>query len=176
VSGKASKDKGSNYERDVVKKLNNIYNTDTFRRTPGSGALMGKGNWQKNIRLEDNTRRILASDIITPDWFRFSIECKWYKDSPNYSTIVKGPDTTLDGWITETELDSQNNNLWPMLCFKTNNQGEHVALRKDFLEVISCDYYVIYRDYIIIGMDHFLASAASIAAYGSDKVPTFKEH
>lgn len=149
-----SKTKGNKFENDICKLFNHLYGTEEFSRTPNSGAMMGRSNWGKKQGLAENVKRTLGSDIIVPDWFRFSVECKHYADTPTYEAIIKAPgDKTLDHWLGETMYDSVNLNLHPMLIFKTNRKGTHVVLPSYFLETINPNYYVKYGAFVIVGQD-----------------------
>ncbi len=149
-----SGEKGKRFERDIKEMLNKAYNTEEFTRTPGSGALMGQSNFRKNLGLEDSTKRVLGSDMICPDWFRFSIECKNYNDSPNYAAIIKTSDTKLDYWLAETLFDSINLKQTPMLFFRTTRKGTHVAFPRQFFD-IQPKYSVNYDCFTIMGVEHF---------------------
>lgn len=151
-----SKSKGNKFENDVVKILNKTFNTEEFSRTPNSGAMMGRSNWGKKQGLSEDVKRTLGSDLITPEWFKFSVECKHYKDSPNYSQIIQGPDSTLDHWLAECVFDAINLDLHPLLFFKTNRKGTFFALPYYFLSSLDGDYLLRYRSFHISGIDHFI--------------------
>lgn len=165
------KAKGNKFENDIVDFLNETYNTTEFHRTPNSGAMMGLSNWGKNKGLSKNVRRTLGSDLIVPDWFNFSVECKHYKDDPNYSQIIKGPDTKLDHWLAECLFDAINQDLHPLLFFKTNRQGTHFALPHYFDDALDFGYmslydkqYLVYGPFLISGIDAFGARAHHIVS------------
>lgn len=170
---KRSGPKGDEFERLMAKKLNEAFKTEEFCRTPGSGALMGLTNFGKKMGLSEDVRRTLASDLIVPSWFNFSVECKWYKDKPNYATIIKGTDSDLDGWLGETLYDAINVNLVPLLFFKTNNKGIHVALPKPCCHVPNMIWdlppqYCVYGDFIISGLDWFVDNQQNLMEYAKD--------
>lgn len=172
---KRSGPKGDEFEREIAKTLNEAFNTEEFARTPGSGALTGLSNFAKRMGLSEDVRRTLGSDLIVPDWFRFSVECKWYKDSPNYATIIKGNDSDLDVWLGETVFDAINFGLNPLLFFKTNRKGVHVALPKTFMagEVnlpVYLTHYLVYNEFIIIGLDQFLEHRINIVDIGDHEL------
>ncbi len=163
-----SKTKGNAFERDVSKFLNKVYNTDGFTKTMGSGAFVGKGNWAKRSGLDQNIKVALAGDIITPTWFPFSIECKHYSDTPNYATIIKGPDVTLDLWLGKSIHDAINTQLIPLVFFKTDYKGAHVALPKTLapiLEQHNIRFYLTYRNFVIIGIDLFEVIAPTLLEF-----------
>lgn len=173
-----SKAKGNKFENDMVKLLNATYSTEEFKRTPNSGAMMGQTNWAKNQGLAEGVKRTLGSDLIVPDTFPFAVECKHYKDDPNYAQIIKGPDTKLNHWLAECIYDAINLNLHPLLFFKTNNKGTHFALPEHFyithdpfpdganLAGLTADYLLHYGPFVISGIDTFLENAVRIKQIG----------
>lgn len=174
---KRSGPKGDEFERLMASKLNEAYNTEEFVRTPGSGAFVGLTNFGKKFGLAEDVKRTLASDLITPEWFKFSVECKWYKDKPNYAAIIKGSDTDLDGWLGETLYDAINLKLAPLLFFKTNRKGVHVALWKFFKDIwifrestvaVEPNYYLVYGDFLITDANWFLENNHLMAEIAED--------
>lgn len=149
-----SKTKGNLLERDMRDLLNDVYDSTEFARTPGSGAIMGQGNFRKNIGLADTTKKTLGSDLICPEWFNFSIECKNYADKPNYATIIKGPDKTLDHWLAETCFDAINFEQMPMLFFRTSRKGTHCAIPAIFEQHLNLPFSLKYRDFVIFGVEY----------------------
>jgi hypothetical protein len=150
-----SKTKGNKFENDIVKAFNELHETEEFRRTPNSGAMMGRSNASKYAGLSEGVQRTLSSDIITPDWYPFAIECKHYGDNPNYATIIKERDTKLDHWIGEAIFDALNQNLHPMLCFKTDRKGSHVVIPLYWFEktYMVAKQYLIYNEFVVMGID-----------------------
>ena len=166
-----SKTKGNKFENDMVKLLNATYGTEEFSRTPNSGAMVGRSNWGRKQGLSENVKRTLGSDIIVPEKFLFSVECKWYANKPNYAQIIKGSDSDLDHWLAECVYDAFNLDLHPLLFFKTNNKGVHFALPQYFVEhswdeKIKGQYLLRYSDFVISGIDTFLENAESIEILG----------
>lgn len=157
-----SKTKGNKFENEIVKVLNEACNTEEFCSTPGSGARMGLTNWGKNFGLSDNVKRTLGSDIITPEYFKFSIECKNYKNNPNYAKIIKSSDTVLDGWLGECIYDAINLNLHALLFFKTNYRGVYFALPDYFQNYINTKYLLLYGPVIISGIEIFTNNISTI--------------
>lgn len=160
-----SKNKGNKFENDIVKAFNELHETEEFRRTPNSGAMMGQSNAAKFAGLSEGVRRTLSSDIITPDWFPFAIECKHYGDKPNYAALIKENDSTLDHWLGESIYDAINQNLHPMLCFKTDRKGVHIAVPKYWAEVtkVRPRFYTIYDStFMIVGLDIWKVSGLTM--------------
>lgn len=152
---KASGVKGDTFERDVSKFLNQAYGIKMFARSPGSGAYVGRSNYFKKQGLSESAVHTMICDIITPDDFPYVIECKHYADKPAYATLIKGPESTLDKWLSEVELDASRAEKLPMLFFRTNNKGTHIAIPKEGINLEKLPYYVIYREYVIFGILYF---------------------
>ena len=150
-----SKTKGNKFENDIVKCFNELHETEEFRRTPNSGAMMGRSNAAKFAGLSESVQRTLSSDIITPEWYPFAIECKHYGDKPNYAAIIKENDSTLDHWLGEAIFDAINQELHPMLCFKTDRKGAHVAIPWywKFVHHAQPSKYLFYDGFLIIGLE-----------------------
>ena len=170
-----SKTKGNKFENDIVKAFNELHGTEEFRRTPNSGAMMGRSNAAKFAGLSESVQRTLSSDIITPEWFPFAVECKHYGDKPNYAAIIKEHDTTLDHWIGEAIFDAMNQDLHPMLCFKTDRKGAHVVIFKSWFSACVAEteipkFYVTYDEHFaIMGLDAWKQIGPSmIAAYNEE--------
>ena len=173
MGGSASKNKGSKFEREVAELLNKTYDTQAFRRTTGSGAIFGRSNHVRAEGVEESTVLALSSDIVCPSWFHYSIEVKHYKDKPNLATIIKSNDSILDGFLKEVELDTINAGRVPMLLFKINRQGIHIAVPKKLFvsEISHLSHCLIYNDYVIFGSDFLPEMKDSLLKIG-DK---FKE-
>lgn len=153
-----SKSKGNRFEYELRDLLNSLYDSEEFARTPGSGAIMGRGNFVKRQGLAADVQNTLACDLITPDWFPFAIEAKSYADQPNYSRIISSTDSHLDKWLGEVCFDARNFNLIPLLFFKTTRKGTHAALPYSLIESLNCfpNKFLKYGDFIIFGIDQFI--------------------
>ena len=124
VQGKA---KGNAFER----KMSNLFSkrfesvtglTTGFTRNCDSGSFFGGSN-MKRMQTHD-TNHAFFGDIKCPDNFRFSIECKFYKTGPTFSSIVKGKITQFDDWIAQSKQDAANSNKAVMLIIKFNGVPE----------------------------------------------------
>lgn len=157
-----SKIKGSTFERNLAKFLNETYKTNEFARTPMSGALVGRTNWNKVTAMSDSTKASLASDIIVPEFFKFSVEAKAYKDSPDFANIVKGHDGDLNKWIGKSCYDAIHLHLLPMVTFKINNKGVFFVVPTNIVTRYLCEIesYFVYNGYfMVISEKSFVALA-----------------
>lgn len=110
-----SKQKGSRFERDIVKFLNERFGIyGKFARTPGSGAFATTHSLPDHIMIHE--------DIIAPKNFNFLIECKsgyeieladLFKDS---SILYK--------WIYKLIPKSKEFNLNWMIIYKKNRNNK----------------------------------------------------
>lgn len=152
-----SKIKGSTFERDVAKMFNEIYETNEFSRTFGSGAFVGKSNWDKRKGLSEEVKTALAGDIITPKWFPLSIECKNYDDTPAYHNLLtEDGDATLNTWLGKSIYDAVNTNMIPCVCFKTTRKGSFIVLPYIVLDELNLECnYLRYGCFIIVSIDNY---------------------
>lgn len=167
------KAKGSRLEYKVRDELNKVFETKAFQRTPGSGAFMGKSNFARNSQLDEGAKLALGGDIICPEWFRFSVECKNYADSPLYHRMISHEDKTMDKWLSEAIFDAKNFNLSPMVVFQTTYRGTFIAIPDQFINVVrSCNInpYLIYKNFVIFGFDKFIANAEEFSDYNNNIV------
>lgn len=153
-----SKAKGNRFEYEIRDLLNKIYDTAEFARTPGSGAIMGRGNFAKRQGLSEDVQNTLGSDLICPAWFPYSVEAKNYGDSPVYHTIISGDDAKLTHWLGEACFDAKNLNKIPLLFFKTTRKGAFAAFPSLLAADLPLRYSLNHNEFTIIGIEHFVAN------------------
>jgi hypothetical protein len=156
--------KGKRGERNICKELSKLFG-DTFRRVPGSGMMLGGKNWYKNEGISESAKNTLTGDIITPEWFPYSIESKNYADSPKLHNIYDGEDSDLDKWISQASLDAKKCDKDWMLIFNiTSKRKAFVCLNyekfiHDFVTVkglnTPLNYFIYKSTNIIIGKQYF---------------------
>jgi hypothetical protein len=131
--------KGKVAERDICHEMETLFPGDVFRRVPSSGAFMGGSNFNKNMYINDEAKRTLTGDIITPTWMKFSIESKAYDDSPMFHKLMNGEDKHLDKWIDQAAGDASKVDKKMLIIFKiTSKRMAFVCLERqvfiDFVE------------------------------------------
>lgn len=156
VNGKA---KGNSYERSVSNKLSERFAAYTgieksFRRSSDSGSFFGASN-QKRIAQYD-TSKATFGDIITPDNFRFSIECKNYKTAPTFKSIMNGSVKQWDDWLKQASQDAVNSSKDLLLIVKYNNVEEFVFI-KEYL--CTENIFLTYNGYSLIKLNNLLLLA-----------------
>jgi hypothetical protein len=143
MSGTKSKNKGSTFERDISKLLNELYDTPKgFARSSGSGNRFGGKN-KVNLNIHNRqASKAMLGDIQTPDSVDLLVECKAYKDLA-FHQIVQGKCKLLNAWLDQVMTDRSTfyevfKELLPiMLIFKINNKGVFIVIPKKLIKV-SC--------------------------------------
>ena len=108
-----SRAKGSSFERQVAKLLNDRLNTTEFSRTPGSGAFATTHSLPDHLKI--------YGDLITPQNFRYCIECKKGYNNQNLYSLYND---SSEFWkfIEQCHKDSKKCGKLPMVIFKQDRQ------------------------------------------------------
>jgi hypothetical protein len=130
VNGKS---KGSTFERKIANLLSVRFETVTglkqgFRRNTDSGSFFGGSN-QRRVATHDLDHANFG-DLICPNNFNYSVECKFYKTGPTFASIVKGKVTQWDDWLAQATQDASNSQKEMMLIIKYNGIDEIVFVNK----------------------------------------------
>lgn len=152
-----SKNKGNSFERKISKKLSERFKDITgiensFRRNADSGSYFGGSN-QKRTESYD-TSKATFGDIICPESFKFSPECKHYKTPPSFNSIVKQDVKSWDDWISQASQDSRNSSKEFLLIVKYNGVNEIVFSDKNIDDL---DILFKYKSWWIYSLDAFLS-------------------
>ena len=132
-----SKRKGSNFERQVAKQLNERFRTKEFSRTPGSGAFATS---HKN--LPDHLK--IQGDLITPNKFKFIVECKNGYDVQIDDLFKRKSD--VHNFIRQAQSDAAaSKKEWLVIYKKTRRMalvmvGEPYNARPEL--VLNSQYYI----------------------------------
>lgn len=127
------KQKGNRFEREVAQIFSDRFAgklgvANGFRRRPDSGAYFGGKN---QSRIED-CLNLGFGDIICPDDFLYSIECKSYAHAVGIKSILEQKDKKLDEWIEQASSDAGNAKKLPLLIIKYNLTPVMVLLPVEF--------------------------------------------
>ncbi len=125
--GAAPKPKGSSWERTVAIKLSERTGLE-FRRVPGSGAWMGGMNRQKNMNVLSGAQEALSGDIMGPDGWPFSIECKNTAAYPRFHLMLENQDVQVDAFLLEAMTDAYHVQKIPLLALKRTRRGEFIMI------------------------------------------------
>ena len=148
-----SRRKGSTFERNIAKKLNERFETDEFVRSPGSGA------FATTHKLPDYMK--VHGDLITPLNFAFTIECK-----NGYKLELDDPfkrKSDLWSFIKQAERDAQASGKDMMVIYKKNARMELVIVDKPYSiknEMIINKKYYVYslKDFLALGDEVFFTA------------------
>jgi hypothetical protein len=127
------KNKGNTFERKISNMLSARFEPVTgiktaFRRNPDSGSFFGGTN---KVRTDTHDlSHANFGDLICPESFKFSVECKHYKTGPSFASIVKSKVTQWDQWIGQATQDAASSNKEMMLIIKYNGVDELVFLEQ----------------------------------------------
>lgn len=156
-----SKNKGNTFERKVAKILSERFLDKTglenaFRRNIDSGSFFGGKN---KARVDTyDTDKATFGDLVTPNAFIFTVECKHYKTPPTFASMIKQENKQLDEWIDQAELDSESAGKDWIIIMKFNNVEEMVILKKPFGTLSSL---INYKGNVIVRLKDFLAQEDS---------------
>ena len=150
------KQKGNTFEREIANQLSDRFYDFTgieksFRRNPDSGSFFGGTNVGRTEIYD--TDYAVYGDLICPRNFKFSIECKNYKDSPPLNAIMKQKVTQWDEWLKQASQDANVSNKEMLLIIKYN-RTEIMAFLKGSLA--SIDLILRYKDYCVYALDTVL--------------------
>lgn len=145
VNGKA---KGSGFENTIAKLLSETFKPLEFRRSQSSGAILGGKNHVLLHKFSEDAKALFVGDVVPTNeadvfkvegWkFRFTIECKFYKDADTFSSLFKSPQVT--GWFEQAYTDaSKVADKTPLLIFKFNHTPVFGAVEKIDEDYQQCD-------------------------------------
>lgn len=164
--GVNGKQKGNGFERKIANTLSERFKEHTgleqsFRRNIDSGSFFGGKN-QQRAQTHDLSKASFG-DIVVPENFKFSIECKFYKDAPSFNSLLKQDIKQWDGWLKQASQDCKNLNQNMAVIIKYNNVEEIVLLETAMLKVLATqiilDLPVMleYKEFSIVTLRQFLS-------------------
>lgn len=146
---KNSKQKGNRGELELCKILEKHFG-QTFKRVPQSGAHVGGVNY--NNQLREDAIEILASDIICPKDFLWSLEHKNYNnDSVRIGHLLSEKNYDINEWWVQCKEDAEKSKKRPMLIVKLDRAERFcvIKLNNDILSLLASEEkknYVIYMN------------------------------
>lgn len=131
-----SRAKGSTFERQIAKILNDRLNTTEFSRTPGSGAFATTHSLPDHLKI--------YGDLITPQNFKYCLECKKGYNNQNLYSLYNH---SSDFWkfIEQCQKDSEKCGKIPMVIFKQDRQPT-LAIIPSHVVVESNNYIEIHKE------------------------------
>lgn len=158
--GSHSKQKGNSFERKIAKvfseKFKHKYGgKDSFRRNLTSGGFFGGGNASRKESIIEN-HQVDIGDIMTPPNFKFTIECKFYKNAPTLASLFKG-NKTLDAWIEQAKLQKDTAQKEFLLIVKWNGLQEMVILEPRVMLGYPLKNFISYKNLYIVAFEDILS-------------------
>jgi len=155
--GVNGKNKGNSFERKIGNLLSARFKEYTgletsFRRNADSGSFWGASN-QARIKTHD-TSKATFGDIICPENFLFSVECKFYQTSPSFHMILKREIKQWDLWIAQASQDAHNAGKHMLVIIKYNGIEEFVILNT-LPENVKESFK--YKDFFVLPLKLFLS-------------------
>ena len=143
-----SRNKGNAFERKVCALLNHRFNTEDFCRSPGSGAFASTHKLPEHLKI--------YGDLITPEKFRFAIECKKGYNKENLCSFFK-PNSEIRKFIKQVEKDAKYSKREPMIILKQDRNTIIVITRRLSYGYV-CDEPILetkllYKDYVICSLE-----------------------
>lgn len=131
-----SRAKGSTFERQIAKILNDRLGTTEFSRTPGSGAFATTHTLPDHLKI--------YGDLITPQNFKYCLECKKGYNNQNLYSLYNH---SSDFWkfIEQCQKDSEKCGKIPMVIFKQDRQPT-LAIIPSHVVVESNNYIEIHKE------------------------------
>ena len=131
-----SRAKGSTFERQIAKILNDRLGTTEFSRTPGSGAFATTHSLPDHLKI--------YGDLITPQNFKYCLECKKGYNNQNLYSLYNH---SSDFWkfIDQCQKDSEKCGKIPMVIFKQDRQPT-LAIIPSNVVVESNNYIEIHKE------------------------------
>jgi len=155
-----NKNKGKIYEREVAEIFANNFG-GSWIRVPNSGGYVGGFNVNRLKTLSSNQATLMTGDIIPPNNFNITIECKVRKEFKFYQLLQNKGSKILNEWINQAFIDfEQNKNLkLYVIIFKPNRCGNYICVEKNF-NLIPTLNYINYnynnKEYLICELNPFL--------------------
>lgn len=125
-----SRSKGNKNERDVCKWFEE-WTSYEFSRTPSSGGL----HWGRGDTVGD----IVCTDKKHSKYFRFAIECKFYKEIKFEHLINGNSNIDIIKFWEQAERDGKSGDKVPMVFMRYNGMKKNhnfVILSSDYFKVI----------------------------------------
>lgn len=149
------KNKGNGFERKIANLLSDRFKAATgiekaFRRNADSGSFFGGSNVRRTETHD--TGKANFGDIIVPDNFKFSLECKHYKSAPSFAMILKQDCKEWDKWLDQANQDAKSSNKKMALVIKYNGIEEFVILG----DALGLPTSMTYKGYSVVTLTTFL--------------------
>ena len=144
-----SRSKGSSFERKICNLLNSTFETKEFCRTPGSGAFATTHKLPEHLKIH--------GDLITPEKFKFTIECKKGYNKENLSSLFSS-NSKLAEFISQAKKDSIKANKPFIIIWQQDRTDILCILDKCFIPNYRDMKHLTYQEHIIVRLKDMLNS------------------
>lgn len=140
--------KGKRGERGLIDELKSRFSNMAFSRT------LGSGNRGDQVNLTETAKKIFTGDIVTPDNFVFTIECKHGYNNISLERAIKRAkgNSVIDSFLSQAKKDSEKVNKKPMMCWKKDYQPWLVFLKTENVpkELKDIKEHLTYKEWSVL--------------------------
>lgn len=155
-----SKPKGKRVELQLVKDLNKRFDS-ILRKNPKWGKFsrtVGSGNrWGQNVHLSKIAMDSFSGDIVCPPSFKFVIESKGGYNEIDLCSVFSKGNSEIESFLKQVSADSERTGRMPLLFWKKDRKPRLAFLKIKDIKEKSFEYYMKYKDWIIIEYDDLIA-------------------
>ena len=146
-----SRRKGNAFEREVAKLFNTRFNTKDFCRSPGSGAFATTHELPQHIKVH--------GDLITPEHFKFILECKSGYDV-TFEDVFK-PKSDLYKFVEQARRDAKRADRDWLVVYKKTRHKPFVITSKPYklhtMVVVNNEYFIYtLADFLSLDVVNFI--------------------
>lgn len=145
-----SKDKGKRGERDLCKVF-----SERFPNRKGFSRVIGSGAHGHGFMLTEQAKEVYTGDVVCPDGFRFSVECKYGYDHIDLCTLFEGGNKDIDKFLDQASKDAARVGKLPMLCWK-KPRGGWLAFTKDVDSLLVFNTFMQYKIWTVVSLAEML--------------------
>lgn len=151
--------KGKRGERSLVDELEERFPGKPFARTVGSGARISQA------KLSELAKQVFTGDIVTPEDFLFTFECKHGYNEISLEKAVKrlsegkpSGNKLLESFLKQAEKDSQKIKRKPMMCWKKDYKPWLAFLKTEHLppELYDSPERIVYLEWSVLPLTKVL--------------------
>ena len=142
--------KGHGFENQVAKLFSTWWGVEkSFVRCPGSGA------WGKLSKFAGTAP---AADLVTPDEFSFTIECKKDQSTELHHLLINSDGCSIAEWLKKlVEEDCVISKKKPMLIFSKNNWKIYCIIKyEDYINLKIETINFRWKEWVIFLLEDFL--------------------
>ena len=132
--GSKSKRLGKGFEYEVRDLLREATGIQSFERVPTSGAWIGGQNAYKAQFGREDVTEIMSGDIICPQGWRWTVECKNEADVPIHQLFLGDKCDKINEYLEQVFNSSMTAKKQPLLIMKYRKSG--YKLPKRIVEIL----------------------------------------